>query len=517
MIYSFSTEPTPALDQIGGKAHSLIAATKAGFRVPDGFVLSVSFFRPWIEAVESSAVWAAFLGSAESELRQRCEAVKASCERLRLGPAQKEALSEAMSGLHVDGLFAVRSSSPEEDLEGSSFAGEYETTLGVTRTGLEDAIRHSFASVFDERVVRYKRQRGMTVDRSRIAVVVQEQLASEVSGVAFSLNPLNNCYDEAVINANFGLGETVVAGAVTPDTYVVEKQRRTILEKRIADKSRAMWLRPNGGTRERPNDRAGAPALSDEQALEVTDLATRAERHYGRPMDIEWAIESQRLYLLQSRPITTHLPLPEQMVTPPGEEKHLYLDIIVLTQGFSDSLSVLGLQYWGQMLEAVKPESMIDRGADGTVLNVDGRQYIHLSNMMKGLGGTRIMPRLLSTYDTPTRKIIGAIDLTGISVLPAPDGPFIHPRAAERTKLCSSHNRPAPEAVTSARADVRPTGAPAFRAFLRHRSTLVPFLRQAGFVALAARQPAGTGSAQILRSMSPNSRRVRCPSASRSQ
>ena len=411
MIYSFSTEPTPALDQIGGKAHSLIAATKAGFRVPDGFVLSVSFFRPWIEAVESSAVWAAFLGSAESELRQRCEAVKASCERLRLGPAQKEALSEAMSGLHVDGLFAVRSSSPEEDLEGSSFAGEYETTLGVTRTGLEDAIRHSFASVFDERVVRYKRQRGMTVDRPRIAVVVQEQLASEVSGVAFSLNPLNNCYDEAVINANFGLGETVVAGAVTPDTYVVEKQRRTILEKRIADKSRAMWLRPNGGTRERPNDRAGAPALSDEQALEVTDLATRAERHYGRPMDIEWAIESQRLYLLQSRPITTHLPLPEQMVTPPGEEKHLYLDIIVLTQGFSDSLSVLGLQYWGQMLEAVKPESMIDRGADGTVLNVDGRQYIHLSNMMKGLGGTRIMPRLLSTYDTPTRKIIGAIDL----------------------------------------------------------------------------------------------------------
>ena len=295
MIYSFSTEPTPTLDQIGGKAHSLIAATGAGFRVPDGFVLSVDFFRPWIEAVESSEVWAAFLGSADAELRQRCDEVKTSCEALRLGPAQHEALSEALAGLHVDGLFAVRSSSPEEDLEGSSFAGEYETTLGVTRTRLEDAIRHSFASVFDERVVRYKRQRGTTVDRPRIAVVVQEQLASEVSGVAFSLNPLNNCYDEAVINANFGLGETVVAGAVTPDTYVVEKQKRTILEKRIADKSHAMWLRPDGGTREGDNNRAGAPTLSDEQALEVADLATRAERHYGRPMDIEWAIESQRL------------------------------------------------------------------------------------------------------------------------------------------------------------------------------------------------------------------------------
>ena len=110
-----------------------------------------------------------------------------------------------------------------------------------------------------------------------------------------------------------------------------------------------------------------------------------------------------------------------------------------------------------------------------------------------------------------------AVFSIGISVLPAPDGPFIHPRGAERMKLCSSHNRPAPEAVTSARADVRPTGAPAFNAFVRHRSTFAPFLRQADFVAFGRGQPAGTGSAQILRSMSPNSRRFRCPSASRSQ
>ena len=106
--------------------------------------------------------------------------------------------------------------------------------------------------------------------------------------------------------------------------------------------------------------------------------------------------------------------------------------------------------------------------------------------------------------------------LTGISDLLAPDGTFIHPRAAERTKSCSAYNRPAPEAVTSAHADVKPTGAAAFRAFLRHRSTLVPFRRQPSLHS-AARQPAGTGSAQILRSISPKSRRFRCPSASRSQ
>ena len=98
--------------------------------------------------------------------------------------------------------------------------------------------------------------------------------------------------------------------------------------------------------------------------------------------------------------------------------------------------------------------------------------------------------------------------LTGISDLPAPDGPFIRPKAAECTKFCSAYNRPAPEAVTSAHADVEPTGAAAFRAFLRHRSTLVPFLRRPSLHS-AARQPAGTGSAQILRSISPKSRRFR--------
>ena len=111
--------------------------------------------------------------------------------------------------------------------------------------------------------------------------------------------------------------------------------------------------------------------------------------------------------------------------------------------------------------------------------------------------------------DDPTMHVSHeTIYLTGISDLLAPDGTFIHPRAAERTKFCSAHNRPAPEAVTSAHADVEPTGAAAFRAFLRHRSTLVPFLRQPSLHS-AARQPAGTGSAQILRSISPKSRRFR--------
>ncbi len=417
MIVPFSTADAQALDQVGGKAHSLIDATRAGFRVPPGVVLSVDFFRPWLDKIEGSEAWAAFLASPKEELRQSCAAVKARCSALELSPAQRDALAGGLGSFPDDALFAVRSSSPDEDLEGSSFAGEYETTLGVTRGRLEEAVRHSFASVFDERVVRYKLQRGMKADRPRIAVVVQRQLASDVSGVAFSLNPLNNCYDEAVINSNLGLGETVVDGSVTPDTYVVEKVRGEIVERSVASKSHSVWLDADGGTREATNELPEAPSLSDAQVLSVAELAARAEAHYGRPMDIEWAIQNDDLYLLQSRPITAYLPLPELMRTEPGAEKYLYLDVIVLSQGFSDALSVLGGQYWGHMLETVKGESMVDRGRDGTILNVCGRQYMHISNMMSAFGAG-VMPRILQTYDMPTRRILGAIDLKG-EYLPA--------------------------------------------------------------------------------------------------
>ena len=302
---------------------------------------------------------------------------------------------------------------PEEDLEGSSFAGGYETTLGVTRGTLQAAILHSFTSVFDERIVKYKMQHGLATDDPRIAVVVQRQIASDVSGVAFSLNPQNNCFDEAVINANFGLGETVVAGVVTPDTYVVDKVTLKLIDKSIANKSHALHLENGGGTRERANERPDAPCLTDAQAIDVAQLAARAEYHYGKPMDIEWAIEDGTLHLLQSRPITTYVPVPDSMVTAPGAQKNLYLDIIVLTQGFAESLSVLGLEIWGQMLEAVKgDQGMVDRGDQGTVLNVDGRQYFHLSNLCKALG-TRVASGMVKTYDTPTRKIFESIDLKG--------------------------------------------------------------------------------------------------------
>ncbi len=134
---------------------------------------------------------------------ENCNTVKELAENLTFTSEQKDLFDKAMNKLKGK-TFAVRSSSPEEDLEGTSFAGMYETYLGTKRDQLTQTIAKAFASCFDFRVMEYKKQNGMDLEGTSIAVVIQRQIASDVSGVGFSLNPLNNCYDEVVINASFG-------------------------------------------------------------------------------------------------------------------------------------------------------------------------------------------------------------------------------------------------------------------------------------------------------------------------
>ena len=410
MIHPFGVPDVPALAQVGGKARSLMEATAAGFNVPAGFVLDVDFFQPWLDEVRAGSAWRSFLDNGPDDARTACAAVKAACADLALPDAQRIELRRALRALNAEHGFAVRSSSPEEDLEGTSFAGGYETTLGVTPVTLEDALRTSFASMFDERIVAYKHRHGMATNEPRIAVIVQEQVPADVAGVGFSLNPRNNCYDEAVINANFGLGETVVNGHVTPDTFVVEKVRGEILERDIASKARAAWLCDGGGTEERDNASPETPCLSDEQALAVAQLAADAEAHHGVPTDIEWAIRDDTLHLLQSRPITAYVPLPAAMITKPGAPKKLYLDLVVLTQGFSESLSVLGCVVFGRMLEKLKGDTgLVDRGMEGTIVNMEGRLYTHVSNFAKAFG--TMLGTMIKAYDTPTRRMFESIDL----------------------------------------------------------------------------------------------------------
>jgi pyruvate,water dikinase len=206
---------------------------------------------------------------------------------------------------------AVRSSAVDEDGAATSFAGQHDTYLNVI--GAEavcDAIVRCWASARAPRVLEYRRQHGLQTDTARIAVLVQQLVVADVAGVVFSANPLTGCRDETVINASWGLGESIVGGSVTPDTYVARRTGPsadwTIVERGLAEKRR-MTVAVPGGTREVdvPRLLAGRPSLTDEQIVEAARLAFDLEQAMGWPVDLEFAHRDDVLYLLQCRPITT--------------------------------------------------------------------------------------------------------------------------------------------------------------------------------------------------------------------
>ena len=277
--------------------------------------------------------------------------------------------------------------------------------------GLEAAIRHSFTSSFDERVFLYKREHGFRIDQPRTAVIIQQQVEAEAAGVAFSLNPLNNCYDEAVINANHGLGESVVAGEVEPDLFVVDRIRGEILETKIGSKQAVITLNQAGGTIKSTRNKHTETAITPAQALELTRLLEKVEAYYQKPVDIEWALANNQFTLLQARPITTYFPLPKEMVTAPGEPKRLYANSTLIEQGLQEPLSVLGTDFLAHVLNKVGgPVAEGAIGLDGIAFTAGGGYYMNISHArMLGMKNASLAPG--SIGDPRVTEILAGIDM----------------------------------------------------------------------------------------------------------
>lgn len=250
---------------VGGKAAGLGELLRAGVAVPGGFVVTA-------EAAKRSSgdVADAVLGAFDS-----------------LGAP----------------YVAVRSSAIAEDASGASWAGQLETFLYVRRQDLMKQIEDCWASASSPRAQSYAQANGSS---GGVAVVVQQMIASDVSGIAFSANPVTNAKDEIVIEAGLGLGEAVVSGKITPDTYVVRKAPISIIDKDIAIQPKQLHAAANGGTVWQEVGHAGTQQkLTDVQIGELANIVLKVERHFGKPMDIEWALATSEFFLLQSRPITT--------------------------------------------------------------------------------------------------------------------------------------------------------------------------------------------------------------------
>jgi len=263
---------------VGGKVANLSRLARLFHRVPDGF------------AVPATVMEAAH----PLDLREEITAAVSDLVRCHSLP---------------DFVAAVRSSAVDEDGATASFAGQHETYLNIV--GADDilrAITRCWESARSEHALDYRRRQGLPVERPQLAVLVQQLVAADVAAVAFSANPITGSHAEVVINASWGLGESLVGGTVTPDTFVVRKSDVAVTQRVVADKQR-MTVPAARGTREVavPRFLRQQASLSDVQVAEMAKLALALEATLGYPVDVEAAFAGGELYLLQCRPITTLL------------------------------------------------------------------------------------------------------------------------------------------------------------------------------------------------------------------
>jgi len=296
------------LELAGGKGANLALLTQRGFPVPRGFVVTASVYREFSAGAEDWSRRVAELPFADATaLRAASAVLQAELARLPLPSRAADEIREQLGRFPEGTAFSVRSSSTMEDLAGAAFAGQHETFLNVVGVAdVLDRVRGCFVSLWADRAIAYRHQQGFDHAQAAMAVVVQQLVPSESAGVGFSINPVNGRLEEMVINANFGLGESVVSGEGEVDQWILDKAARTVRSANIASKSRQV-VSAESGTREihLVGDAAAQPSLSGGQLAALADLLVRVEASYGFPQDIEWAFALGRLWLLQSRPITT--------------------------------------------------------------------------------------------------------------------------------------------------------------------------------------------------------------------
>jgi pyruvate,water dikinase len=309
---------------VGGKNASLGEMINAGLPVPPGFAVTAYSYEKYIQEKRIAEQIYKIIKETVTDLndpKQYDVASKKIRELIEKTPMPKEienaikkAYKELNQRLELKDVFvAVRSSATAEDLPDASFAGQQETFLNVKGVDdLLDKVVKCWSSLFTPRAIFYRNEKGFAHEKVFISVGVQKMVNSGCAGVMFTINPVTGNPDEIVIEGNYGLGETVVSGAVNPDDFVVDKNTVKITERRISRKT-IMYLRdPKTGKTvhlDVPEDKQKVTCISDQEILTLAEFAKRIEKHYGKPMDIEWAIDQdlsypQNMFIVQARPET---------------------------------------------------------------------------------------------------------------------------------------------------------------------------------------------------------------------
>ena len=325
----------------GGKGANLGELTQAGIPVPPGFVVTSKTYDKFMRDTGIFNSVMDILDQVDinntKELQEAAEKIKGIIIETPIPEDISTYIIEAYNQLsqrvgEEEADVAIRSSATAEDLPEASFAGQQDTFLHVQ--GLENVIeyvRKCWASLFEARAIFYREENNFEHSQVYIAVVVQQMVDSDKAGVMFTVNPSTG-ENIALIEGSWGLGESVVSGSVTPDNYAVAKDTNEILNVTISDK-KTMFTNEEGGTSiqvDVPEELRKERVLSDDELIELVEMAKRVEGHYGKPQDTEWAFHDGDLFLLQSRPITT-------LGDSKGDSKEEEVDLEVLIRGLGAS------------------------------------------------------------------------------------------------------------------------------------------------------------------------------------
>lgn len=294
----------------GGKGASLGEMTRANIPVPPGFVILTHAFERFLEETDLDVEIDSILHGVSHQEMHTVEHASEKIQSLILDAKMPKDIAREIKKVFKKfnaKYVAVRSSATAEDSSSAAWAGQLDSYLNTTEKNLLENVQKCWASLFTSRAIFYRFERGLHNQKISVAVVVQKMADSESSGIAFSVHPVTEDYNQLIIEAGWGLGEAIVSGSITPDSYVVEKTPRRIIDKNIVTQERGLYRKKEGGNewKSLPKTKGQQQVLVDSNILELSELVLKIENHYGVPQDIEWAREGEKFYIVQSRPITT--------------------------------------------------------------------------------------------------------------------------------------------------------------------------------------------------------------------
>ena len=398
------------LELVGGKGLHLGELSKLErIQVPEGFCVTTAAFQAATQQNGAYPVLVEQLSVLKAEDRDQIGEISRKLRQSILDSEIPSAVEQAvtlyLSRHGEDQAYAVRSSATAEDLPHASFAGQQDTYLNII--GAEAVLQHirkCWASLFTDRAVIYRLQNGFDSRHVSLAVIVQEMVFPEASGILFTVDPATSNRKVVSIDAGFGLGEALVSGLVSPDGYKVRDGE--IIEKRIAAKQLAIFGRKEGGTetREIAPDRQTVQALTDSQIIQLAEIGRQIEARFGCPQDIEWGLAEGTFYILQSRPITTLFPIPLAN----DQENHIYLSV-GHQQMMTDAMKPLGLSFY--LLTTT-----------GNMLTAGGRLFVDVAPMLASSASRDAFVHMMGKFDPLIKDIMMTVLEREDFIKPIPAG-----------------------------------------------------------------------------------------------